>query len=201
MNDDVKAIVEMVRKLAVVVDSLEQRARQSDQMQQQTTQALQQTLAGVRSDVDRLVQGAEHRTAQTVRQSMDAALGDVVARSERAVTAFSAKPAQAGQALEQSMVSSMARLQRLIFMAYASVVGAMLLVFAGGALLLWRQQQSYEDARARTEAAKVSADTAALYAQVGVSSCGGQPCLKLDPKAPHWGAHGEYVMLAPKAHK
>ena len=82
MNDDVKAVVEMVRKLAVVVDALEQRARQSDQMQQQTTQALQQALSGVRSDVDRLVQGAEHRTAQTVRQSMDAALGDLVARSD-----------------------------------------------------------------------------------------------------------------------
>jgi len=198
MNQDAAAIA---KQLALLVETLERRSAAADQRLAQAEQRFTQTINAVETKVDQLVQGAEQRTAQTVRQSMDSAMSNVVSQGERAVAAFSTKPAQAGQALEQAIASAIARLQRLIVMAYSTVGCAMLLVIAGGALLLWHQDQSYEDARARTEAAQVSADNAALFAQVGVSSCGGQPCLKLNPKAPHWGAHGEYVMLAPKAGK
>lgn len=196
MNDEVQAVVELVRKLGMVADSLGQKANQYDQRQQQTMQALQQTLANVRGDVDRLVSAAEQRVAQTVRQSMGESMEPVVTRSDQALSAMSAKAGQAGQTLDQAIQFAIAKLQRHIVSGYAAIVGAMVLVIFGGSILLWHQHQSYEEALARTEAANVSADTAELYAQVGVASCAGQPCLKLDMHSPRWGSHGEYVLLA-----
>lgn len=59
--------------------------------------------------------------------------------------------------------------------------------------------QAYGDARARTAAANVSAETAAAFAKVDMTSCGGIPCVKLDPKVPRRGDKGEYVLMEGQA--
>lgn len=195
MNEDVKSTAELVRKLALMADTLGQKATQYDHRQQQTIQTLQQALADVRSDVDRLMRAAEQRAIQAVRHSMAESMEPVVTRSDQVMCALSARADHAGQALNHAIQSAIAKLQRHIVNSYAAIVGAMLLLILGGSLLLWHQHQSYKDALARTETANVSADAAELYAKASVASCAGQPCLKLDTKSPHWGNHGEYVLL------
>lgn len=195
MNDDIRSTAELVRKLALMADTLVQRAHQYDHRQQQTMQSLQQTLAEVRNDVDRLMHAAEQRAIQAVRQSMAEAMEPTVTQSDQVMRALSAGAEHASQTLNHAIQSVIAKLQRHIVNSYAAIVGAMLLLILGSSLLLWYQHQSYEDALVRTETANVSADTSELYAKVGIASCAGQPCLKLDTKSPRWGNHGEYVLL------
>lgn len=195
MNDDIKTAAELVRKLALTADTLGQKANQYDHRQQQTMQSLQQALIEVRNDVERLMQAAEQRAVQAVRQSMTEAMGPAMTQSDQVMRALSARADHASQTLNHAIQSTIAKLQRHIVNSYAAIVGAMLLLILGGGSLLWYQHQSYEDALVRTETANVSADTSELYAKVGVASCAGQPCLKLDTKSPRWGNHGEYVLL------
>ena len=86
-------------------------------------------------------------------------------------------------------------------MGYAGIAGAALLLFAGGSLLLWHYNQAIQDARARADAAQVNTDLAQAYEQIGVTSCGGRPCMKLDTKSPRRGSKGEYVLLEAADHK
>lgn len=198
MNQDTAAIT---KQLALLVETLERRSAAADQRLAQAEQRFAQTISAVEAQVERIVQGSGQLIAHSVRQGVDSAMASGVDDLRKAGADYTSQLASSTQTFSASLMQAIVALRRHVSMTYAAVAGAILLLGAGGALLLWHQQQSYEDARARTEAANVSADAAELYARVGVSSCGGQPCLKLEPKLPHWGAHGEYVLLAPKAGK
>jgi len=93
------------------------------------------------------------------------------------------------------MNSILAHAHRKLMMGYAAFAGAMVLFACGGGLLLWQQRQAYDDARTQAADARVSAELVQAYAKAGVTSCGGQPCVKLDSKARRWGSKGEYVLL------
>lgn len=80
-------------------------------------------------------------------------------------------------------------------MAFAAIAGALVLLVAGGCFLIWMEWQFYNEAKARTIAAQVDAQTVEAYAQVGMTSCGGHPCIKLDAKSPRWGEKGEYILV------
>jgi hypothetical protein len=99
------------------------------------------------------------------------------------------------QTLQEGMNSILAHAHRKLMMGYAAFAGAMVLFACGGGLLLWQQRQAYDDARTQAADARVSAELVQAYAKAGVTSCGGQPCVKLDSKARRWGSKGEYVLL------
>ena len=98
-------------------------------------------------------------------------------------------------ALDDGLARARATLSQQIRLGYFSILGAMLVLIAGGGIVLWMEWQAYGDARARTASANVSAETAAAFAQVNMTTCGGHPCVRLDPKAPRWGDKGQYVLV------
>jgi hypothetical protein len=57
------------------------------------------------------------------------------------------------------------------------------------------QYRQYQQASDRTAAAQVRAELAEAYAQVGITSCAGTPCVQLDKDAPRWGGKGGYVLI------
>lgn len=195
MNGDIAAVAETVKKLALLADALERRSAAAIQSQQQAGEALKQTVVNLRSDVDRLMQGAGQQVAQLVRQSVESTLGQQTAKYDQAVTASNSKLSGAGHIFEQTALAMSAAAHRKTLASFAAVVGAMLLLIGGGSLLLWFQWQTYSDARARTLAAQVDAQTMEAYARAHMTSCGGLPCVKLDTKSPRWGSKGEYVLL------
>jgi hypothetical protein len=102
---------------------------------------------------------------------------------------------QMTRSFQEGMASILAHAHRKLLMGYAAFAGAMVLFACGGGLLLWQERQAYDDARAKAAEAQVSAELVQAYTKVGVTSCGGQPCLKLDTKTRRWGNKGEYVLI------
>ncbi len=198
MNQDIAALGAVAKQFALLAETLERRSAAADERLAQIEQRFTQTINAIEAKVERIIQGSGQQIAHSSRQSVDSAIASGVNDLRKAGEDYKSQISSSTKTLSVSLMQAMTHLRRHVGIAYAAVTGAILLVFAGGALLLWYQHQSYEDALVRTEAAQISADTVALYAQVGVSSCGGQPCLRLDPKAPHWGTHGEFILLAPK---
>ena len=152
-------------------------------------------MTAVRSDVDRLLQAAGTQVSQAARQSIDTALGESIGRFDQTTSAAGKKVQTAVAGLDDALARARPTLSRQIRLGYFAILGAMLLLIAGGSVVLWMEWQAYGDARARTAAANVSAETAAAFAQVNMTSCGGRPCVRLDPKAPRWGDKGQYVLV------
>lgn len=195
MNGDTAAMAETVKKLALLTDALERRSAVAIQSQQQAEVALKQTIADLRGDVDRLMQGTAQHVAQSVRQSVENTLGQQTTKYDQAVSASTARLSSASHNFDQTAMAISAATYRKSWTSFAVLVGAMLLLVGGGSVLLWVQWQTYDDARARTLAAQVNAQTMEAYAQVHMASCGGHACVKLDTKSPRWGKKGEYLLL------
>ncbi|WP_036112078.1 MULTISPECIES: hypothetical protein [Luteibacter] len=192
-------LVETAKQLALLAETLERRSGAAAAQQEQAGQALTRAVTALRGDVDRLIQGAGQQVAHAAKQGVDASLAESAARLHQTSTAAVTKVNSAMGALDQGLAKARAALSRQITLGYFAIMGAMLLAVGGGGVVLWMEKQAYEDARARTAAANVSADTAAAFAQVNMTSCGGRPCVKLDTKSPRWGDKGQYVLVDTKA--
>jgi hypothetical protein len=193
MDDVLSTLGGIAKQLALLTETLERRSTESVQEQRLSGASLKQAVIDLRNDVNRLIESSGDRIGQLAKGSVDAALAGSTAKYTQAVTVASATLDGSSRHVEQVQHENAKHTWRHIWMAYAAVIGANLLALGG----LWFQTQSYNDARARTAAAQIDAETAEAYSQVGVTSCGGRPCVKLDKKAPHWGSNGDYVLLDP----
>lgn len=195
MDADLTPLIETARQLALLAETLERRSSVAAAQHEQASQTLGRTVTAVRSDVDRLLQAAGNQVSHAARQGVDASLSESAERFDQTATSAGKKIQAAVAALDEGLVRARATLSRQITLGYFAIVGAMVLLIAGGGVVLWMEWQAYGDARARTAAANVSAETAAAFAQVNMTSCGGHPCVRLDPKAPRWGDKGQYVLV------
>jgi hypothetical protein len=195
MDANLSPLIETAKQLALLAETLERRSAVASAQHEQASQTLNRTVTAARSDVDRLLQAAGSQVSQAARQSVDAAMGESIGRFDQAATAAGKKVQTAVTSLDDGLARARATLSRQIRLGYFAILGAMLLLIAGGGIVLWMEWQAYSDARARTASANVSAETAAAFAQVNMTSCGGRPCVRLDPKAPRWGDKGQYVLV------
>jgi hypothetical protein len=198
MDANLSPLLETAKQLALLAEALERRSAAAATQSEQATQSLSRTLTGIKADVDRLVHGAGAQVAQSARQGVDVALHEGAGKFDQAATQAGTKMQGATQRLDEAIVRAAATLGRQAKAAYLAVLGAMVLLVAGGGAVLWMEWQAYGDARARTASANVDAATATAYAQVNMTSCGGHPCIKLDAKAPRWGDKGQYILVDTK---
>lgn len=195
MDAQLAPLIETAKQLALLAETLERRSAAASSQHEQASQSLNRAVAAVRGDVDRLLQAAGSQVSQAARQSVDTALGTSIERFEQTTSAAEKKVHTAVAALNDGLNRARATLSRQITLGYFAILGSMLLLIAGGGVVLWMEWQAYGDARARTASANVSAETAAAFSQVNMTSCGGRPCVRLDPKSPRWGDKGQYVLV------
>ncbi|WP_447940533.1 hypothetical protein [Pseudoxanthomonas mexicana] len=109
--------------------------------------------------------------------------------------------------LKQAMVRLFQDQQQKTEVALRPVVGkawrGLITVAAGfallyaGLLLLFRQEyQRLKDAQLRADAAEVSAEVRHASQHVEITSCGGRPCIAIDPDSATWKSRGkEYILV------
>jgi hypothetical protein len=195
MSNELTILMETAKNLALLLNTLEMRSAASLQEQQQATQALQQAVASLRSDVQQLIHTASGQVAQSAKQGVDAALSSGTAKYNQETATMTTTLGGSVRTFVETLNVALMKVLRQVWTSFAAVAGAIILLIGGGGLLLWFQAHAYDDARARTASAQVDAETAEAYAQAGMTSCGGRPCMKLDTKSPRWGNKGEYVLL------
>ena len=76
------------------------------------------------------------------------------------------------------------------------VAAGFALLYVGLLLLLRHEYQRLKDAQVRADAAEVSAEVRQASQYVEITSCGGRPCIALDPGTPTWKSRGkEYILV------
>ena len=77
-----------------------------------------------------------------------------------------------------------------------AVAAGFALLYVGLLLLLRHEYQRLKDAQVRADAAEVSAEVRQASQYVEITSCGGRPCIALDPGTPTWKSRGkEYILV------
>ncbi|WP_226467270.1 hypothetical protein [Luteimonas panaciterrae] len=195
MDQEFSTLVETAKRLALLAETLERRSEATVQEHKQAVSALEEAIYQIRHDVDQVVSNAGSRVSQLVQEGMDSAMTEGTAKYDQAITAASSKLGSASKAMAESQETAAAHVRRLIWLAYAAVGGVLVLLLLGGGLLTWFQWQQYHEVRERAAAVRIQAEVLEAYSRVGITSCGGRPCVKLDTQSPHWGRDGEYVLL------
>lgn len=92
-----------------------------------------------------------------------------------------------------------ASLRPAIIRAWQAVVAVacvLVLLFAGGMLLLRQTHDRLKAAQARADAVEVEAEVREASRHVELTSCGGRPCIRIDKGMPTWKHKGgEYVLV------
>lgn len=195
MDGNLSAVVHTAKQLALLAEALERRSETAVSTQRSAAFALTRAASEAKEAVDTLTLTA----SRDVEKATSAAVEDVLGRglsafhrqvviSSEQVEASSGLIYASGQMVRSVMV-------RQIKLAYLAVAGAIALVAVGGGALIWAEIAAYKDARARSAAAQINAEVVEAYSRVGMTSCGGHPCVKLDRKAKRWGDKGQYVLV------
>lgn len=122
-----------------------------------------------------------------------AALGDARRHEEGLLKqGMAAMFADLQQKTEAAQRRSMARAWQVL-----GALGAVFLVLYLGMLLLLKHEYTrLQDARARADAAEVSAEVQRAWRHVEATSCGGRPCIRLDGGGERWTSGGrDYVLV------
>jgi hypothetical protein len=78
----------------------------------------------------------------------------------------------------------------------AGVSALLVVLFAGWMLLLKQANDRLSAAQARADAAEISADVKEALQRVEITSCGGQPCIRVDKSTPTWkSGKNEYILV------
>lgn len=195
MDTDLAPLFETTKRLALLAETLKQQTTAAIKEQHDAGQLLNDTAYTFRGNVGQLVGETVRQVGSSARAAVDSALAGSIELHSRSIVEVSASLQQTTRQLENSLTSVARETRRLVWISYASIVGAIALLVVGGGMLLHHESQAYADARARAAQADISAATIEAYARAGLASCGGQPCVKLDQRAPRWGAKGEYVLV------
>jgi len=109
--------------------------------------------------------------------------------------------------LKQAMAQMFQEQQRQAANALRPVVGrawlglgalaaGFVLVYVGLLVMVRHEQTRLQEARARADAAAVSAEVLQASRHVEISSCGGRPCIRIDRDTPTWKSQGgEFVLV------
>lgn len=199
MDAESANLVESSKRVAIMIGVLEKRFNAVMSFQENVSTALGNTLSSVKDDLSWTVRDSQQQIRNQARTAVNEALTESLEafknallaernHHEKALAQIAGRFKQSADGLHQERIHAARLTKMLTWKAFAMLTVVMMLLLAGGGLLLWQIQQ-------RIQSAQVSAEVQEALQRVQISSCGGQPCLRLDSKAPRWGKDGEFVLL------
>lgn len=195
MDGNLSAVAKTAKQLALLAETLERRSGTAVSTQEKAAVELCGAVGSARTSIDQFLQSAHRSVEQSTRNSLDRALAERSADLNREVDIRTAQIQAAAEAVDVTAAMARSSMAKHLRMTYAAIAGSTALLALGGGCLIWAELAAYNNAAARAASAKVQAEVYEAYAHVGLTSCGGNPCVKLDKKTPRWGNHGEYVLV------
>lgn len=166
-------IVRFLEKAALLAGDLEQRCEAAAARQEQSASELAAVLQRVQDGVASQLAGARRELAGITSDAAAQSLGDL----RGLVDQLRCEQADAG-----------ARMRTMGWNSIITVGAAALLAIAGSSFIVW------DNAR-RIGRDRVQAEVLDALRHVTITSCGGQPCIRLADGQPRWEQNPDYVII------
>lgn len=189
------ALVESTKRFALLAETLERNAATAAERHAQSATSLQQSVERAQQQLLGSAQQLERMLREQLDRAVEQAIGGSVRQFDGAVQAVAKQAKQTGDTLRGDQAAIASGLKAMLWKVHMIAIASTCMLAIGGSVLIHYQFRLYQDARERTAAAALDAEVATALRRAQVTSCGGNPCLKLDLNAPRWGKQGEYVLL------
>lgn len=124
--------------------------------------------------------GLQRELSQTFNAQID--------EFSQALAGISSKLRQSSEAMQQAQAEAAAQLQAVTRRSLGFMAATAGLLMLGTGYVVWHNLQ-------QVHRLQVESDVRRALQQVTITACGKQPCIKLDPDAPRWGKHKEYILI------
>lgn len=175
---------EFVANAALLASHLTEQCNKAAAAQQASAQELQASAIAVRKTIE---EGKREMTDQA-RGAVHDALAQEIPAATQSIGETAARLRHVADHLqrEQAQLSQHARFLGWKSLGVLSV--ACLALVAGSGYAAWHNVQ-------RSERANVDAEVLEALQHVTITSCGGQPCIKLQDGLPRWQKNDQYVLI------
>lgn len=181
---DSSRIEDFVANAALLAAHLTKQCEQATAQQQAAVEGLQRSGDAVRA----AVAAGKTELAEHARQAVREGLSKEVSALTRSLDESGERLRRAAAVLQQEQDQIGRRMRALSWRSIVSIGVAMAAVVAGSSFWAWQNVQ-------RAERAQVRAEVLEALQQVTITSCDGQPCLKLEAGLPRWSRNDEYVLI------
>ena len=147
--------------------------------------------------VERLEDAADKQTRQVAEGLQQAQMANAELAAVREAEEAKLKQAMVRLFQDQQQKTE-AALRPVIGKAWqglVAVAAGFVLLYVGLLLLLHHEYQRLKDAQLRADAAEVSAEVRHASQHVEITSCGGRPCIAIDPESATWKSRGKEYFL------
>lgn len=134
------------------------------------------------------VLGANAELQQQARGAIREALAEEIPAAARSLHDTAVQLQEMAAQLQREQAATSLRMRVLGWKTMLSLALAATVMLGGSAYAAWRNMQ-------RVAQAQVQAEVMEALAQVTITSCDGQPCLKLEDGIPRWSKNDEYVLV------
>lgn len=134
------------------------------------------------------VLGANAELQQQARSAIREALAEEIPVATRSLRETSMQLQEMAAQLQREQASASLRMRVLGWKTMLSLALAATAMVGGSAYAAWKNMQ-------RAAQAQVQVEVLDALEQVTITSCDGQPCLKLEDGMPRWSRNDEYVLV------
>ena len=151
--------------------------------------------------VERLESSADAQARQAhdalrALQQAHAAQAGLAAEREAEEARLKQAMAQMFQEQQRQAANALRPVVGRAWLGLGALAAGFVLVYVGLLVMVRHEHAQLQEARARADAAAVSAEVLQASRHVEISSCGGRPCIRIDRDTPTWKSQGgEFVLV------
>ena len=175
---------DFVANAALLAAHLTEQCNRATSAQEVSAQALRSSALEVRKTFEE----GKREMGDQARLAMREALAQEVPAATQSISEAASRLRQAIEKLDREQSAFARRTRFFSAQSVGALAAACVLVVAGSGYVAWHNVK-------RSERAKVDAEVLEALQHVTITSCGGQPCIKLMDGLPRWKKNDQYVLI------
>lgn len=175
---------EFVANAALLAAHLTEQCNKAASAQQASAQELQASAIVVRKTIEE----GKREMSDQARAAVHEALAHEIPAATHSIGETATRLRQVADHLQREQAQLSQRARFLGWKSLGVLSAACLLLVAGSGYAAWHNVQ-------RADRAAVDAEVLEALQQVTITSCGGQPCIKLQDGLPRWQKNNQYVLI------
>lgn len=181
---DPSKMEEFVANAALLAAHLTEQCNKAASAQQTSAQELQASAIVVRKTIEE----GKREMSEQARGAVHDALAQEIPAATMSIGETATRLRQVADHLQREQAALSQRARFLGWKSLGVLSAACLVLVAGSAYAAWHNVQ-------RAERAHVDAEVLEALEHVTITSCGGQPCIKLQDGLPRWQKNDQYVLI------
>lgn len=195
-NDELKtAMMEAVNNAACILQQLTEMGEAVSQRQAETSVRLENASEQVKQQIHLAVGDIQSQITNQSKAALHTALEKEMSAFQQSMHQTVQQLKQATEQLHQERAQSARQARLLNWKTLGLVTITSLLLLGGSGFMVWQNVQQISQLREEKAALSVETEVLRALTKTNVTSCGGQPCVKLDQETRRWGKNKEFVLL------